>query len=153
MSRRIYYAHCIAIYSTPQEDRDVAMLEEMGFEVINPNNPQMQERCDELKQRFKDGHLDGFFDAHRGQQPRLTQFRDAGEAIMELIFKPLISPAKIDALAFRALPDGRIPAGVYLEVQCAREKLLPVIELPANLSGRQLSVESTREYLREIGVR
>ena len=149
MSRRVYYAHCIAIYSTPQEDRDVAMLEEMGFEVINPNNPQMAERCNEIKQRFKDGHLD----AARGQQPRLTQFADSGEAIMKLIFEPLISPAKIDAVAFRALPDGRIPAGVYLEVQCARNLMLPVIELPANLSGRQMSVEHTRDYLKEIGCR
>ena len=32
----VYYAHCQAIYGTPQEDRDIALLEKLGFEVVNP---------------------------------------------------------------------------------------------------------------------
>jgi hypothetical protein len=33
----VYYAHCIAIYDTPQEKRDVDTLEALGWIVINPN--------------------------------------------------------------------------------------------------------------------
>jgi hypothetical protein len=33
-----YYAHCQSIYGTPQEDRDVALLEAAGFEVVNPRD-------------------------------------------------------------------------------------------------------------------
>jgi len=60
---------------------------------------------------------------------------------------------KCDALAFRALPSGKIPAGVYKEIMTALEEQIPVIELPSALSQRGLSVEQTREYLREIGFR
>lgn len=37
--KKVYYAHCMAIFNTPQEVRDILMLEAMGFEVHNPNNP------------------------------------------------------------------------------------------------------------------
>jgi len=60
---------------------------------------------------------------------------------------------KCDALAFRALSSGKIPAGVYKEIMTALEEQIPVIELPSALSQRGLSVEQTREYLREIGFR
>ena len=33
----IYYAHCMAIYNTEQEVRDIQLLEDLGFTVINPN--------------------------------------------------------------------------------------------------------------------
>lgn len=32
-----YYAHCMALYNTPQESRDIETIEKLGFEVINPN--------------------------------------------------------------------------------------------------------------------
>ena len=57
-----------------------------------------------------------------------------------------------DLLCFRALPDGRIPAGVAKEIQCAREHGIPVIELP-RLNGRTMTVEDTREYLMDSGYR
>jgi len=34
---KIYYAHSIGLYNTPQETRDIELLESLGFEVINPN--------------------------------------------------------------------------------------------------------------------
>lgn len=34
----VYYAHCMAIYNTPQEERDIELLKELGFEVNNPND-------------------------------------------------------------------------------------------------------------------
>lgn len=35
---KIYYAHCRAIYDTPQEQRDIDTLQRLGFEVENPNS-------------------------------------------------------------------------------------------------------------------
>ena len=57
------------------------------------------------------------------------------------------------ALTFRALPDGRIPAGVFNEINVAMGAALPVFELPHNLLTRGMSVEATREYLNEVGYR
>lgn len=37
---RVYYAHCKALYGTPQEARDIAMLESIGLDVLNPSEPQ-----------------------------------------------------------------------------------------------------------------
>lgn len=37
MKREVYYAHPLNIYNTAQEKRDIAMLESLGFEVVNPN--------------------------------------------------------------------------------------------------------------------
>lgn len=41
---KCYYAHCMSIYGTLQESRDINTLEALGFEVVNPNNPEYQER-------------------------------------------------------------------------------------------------------------
>ena len=64
-----------------------------------------------------------------------------------------IITARADLLAFRALPDGSIPAGVSTEIACAIEMKKPVIELPSGLQRRTLSVELTREYLQNVGQR
>ena len=40
---RVYYAHCMALYNTPQEKRDVVLLRKLGFEVVNPNTKE----CDQ----------------------------------------------------------------------------------------------------------
>lgn len=55
-----------------------------------------------------------------------------------------------DVLAFRALPDGRIPSGVFTEVTSFHG---PVIELPSSLKRRSLTYSETIEYLREVGER
>ncbi len=59
--------------------------------------------------------------------------------------------AQCDALAFRAHPDGGIPAGVAKEVAYAMAIQLPIIELPCGITRRSLTVEETREWLREVG--
>lgn len=35
---KVFYAHCKSIYNTPQEERDIAILQSLGFDVINPNS-------------------------------------------------------------------------------------------------------------------
>lgn len=146
----IYYAHCQAIYNTPQEQRDLALLKSLGFTVINPNTPAIDAECaairtdiTALRSREQDGHLT------LKRRAQLMPFKDAGEAVMTLVFKPLV--AVCHALAFRALPDGRIPAGVAQEMLWFQGG--PILELPSNVSSRVISVEATREYLLEIGQR
>lgn len=56
-----------------------------------------------------------------------------------------------DCIAFRAFHDGSIGAGVAQEIKWAEGK--PVIELPVGLTRRTLSVEATREILKESGHR
>ena len=35
---RAYYAHCKSIYGTPQEEIDITILQNAGFDVDNPSN-------------------------------------------------------------------------------------------------------------------
>jgi len=44
---RIYYAHPRGTYNTVLEAQDIATLEALGFEVLNPNEPQHQANCQE----------------------------------------------------------------------------------------------------------
>ncbi len=57
-----------------------------------------------------------------------------------------------DLLIFRGLPNMKIPAGVYKEIECAIAKHIPVIELPC-LTERKMSVDDTRLFLKECGIR
>lgn len=114
----IYYAHALNLYGTPQEKRDVELLENLGFKVYNPN-------CEEGDIIAKTKGMAGF--------------------------KTLVD--RCGALAYRALPDGRIPSGVVKEIEWARASFKPVIELPYNFLSRQMTVEETAAYLAEIGQR
>jgi hypothetical protein len=119
--KTIYYAHSMAIYNKPQEQRDVAMLEAAGFKVMNPNAPEHE-----------------------------LAYKAAGGLGMHY-FEELVN--RCDALAFRAHPDGSIGAGMMAEILRAQDSGKPVIELPSNLRRRYLTVDQTREYLREAGQR
>jgi hypothetical protein len=115
---KVYYAHCMAIYDTIQEERDIALLKKMGFEVDNPNT---------------EHHAEGW----------LTHGMDYATTIV----------GNNDILAFRALPDGAIPAGIYKEIEIAHGLDIPVFELPSGIIRRELSLDATREYLKELGQR
>lgn len=58
-----------------------------------------------------------------------------------------------DAIFFRALPDGKIPAGVSTEIRWALGNGIPVLELPNSITARTMTVEETREYLEDVGYR
>lgn len=115
---RVYYAHSIALYNTPQEKRDHSTLFELGFTVTCPNTPYSDE----------------------GYKREGMEF-----------FKKLI--ADCDCLAFRANPDMTINAGVAREIEWAQEMGKPVIEIPSMVARRTLTVDATRQLLREWGVR
>jgi hypothetical protein len=124
---KVYYAHCMALYDTPQEKRDVQTLKlDLGWDVLNPNCP--EHRCGAVQAREEAPH-----DPHASM----------------LYFKPLVESCNL--LAFRALPDGAIPAGVFMEIKWARDAGIPVIELPSGVRRRGLTREQTREYIKEVG--
>ena len=124
---KAYYAHCMAIYNTPQESRDVALISGLGFEVVNPNNLEVENDMIRIKQ---DGTLtDDKFDYFR----RFSK--------------------ECDVICFRALPDGSIPSGVAKEIEYFQEENKPILELPSGISRRGINKEQTREYLREVGQR
>lgn len=126
--KRAYYAHCMSIYDTYQEERDIASIQQLGYEVVNPNAPATQRACDAM-----------------------VEARVAKGRAMEEIFRPLVEDA--DVFVFRALPDGAVSSGVYREWEWAVEAGIPVIELPSSIERRALSLTLTREYLREVGQR
>jgi hypothetical protein len=122
---KVYYAHCQAIYGKPIEQRDIAMLETLGFQVVNPGLPEHGPACAEFARQTSKTKMDYFLG--------------------------LVD--ECDMLVFRALPDGSIPAGVAKEIEWARVNGKPVLELPSCMQRRALTLEQTREYLGEIGQR
>jgi len=121
----IYYAHCKAIYDTPQEKRDIELLEKLGFRVLNPNHSEHQANCMSYSHITGNNEMVYFYDLVRS----------------------------CDAVAFRALPTMEIPAGVYGEVTEAIKEGKLIIELPSRILTRGIDVETTREYLKECGQR
>jgi hypothetical protein len=53
---KIYYARPLNLYNTPQDKRDIELMQGLGFEVINPNK-------EELAQRYKTEGMDVFLQA------------------------------------------------------------------------------------------
>ena len=123
---QVYYAHCMSIYHTPQEKRDIELLESLGFVVLNPSHPDIEEAFQEF---LKDSTL----------YPPMYFWHMKIE--------------KCDVLAFKALPDGSISAGVASEIEYANKLGKPVFEIPTGIGRRTQTLEQTREYLREVGQR
>jgi hypothetical protein len=121
---KAYYAHCQAIYETPQEMRDWELINELGYNAL----------------LFDHRVSDGIANAKR-----------TGVDVMYFVFRPLVEKCQI--LFFRALPDGSIPAGVAKEIGYAREFDIPVLELPSSILRRTMTVNETKEYLKEVGQR
>ncbi len=115
---KIYYAHPLTLYGSAQEERDIQMLEELGFEVENPNSE------------------------HHARQYQLHGMGHFCDTVR-----------KCDALAFRAFPDGRIPAGIAKEIRAAQLAKKPIIEFPCGITHREFDVEQTEEYLAQAGQR
>lgn len=53
---KIYYARPINLYNTPQDERDIQLMQSLGFEVVNPNK-------EELQIRYKTEGMDVFLQA------------------------------------------------------------------------------------------
>lgn len=144
----VYYAHCQAIYDTPQEQRDVELLKTLGFEVLNPNMPEHKDQAVKIRQSVtKAGEQ---MDLDRGvdlTEARKAFWKDQASSCVMEYFENLVKSA--DFVAFRALPDGRIPAGIAKEISLGK----PCFELPSGIVRRIIGVAETREYLQEAGFR
>jgi hypothetical protein len=140
---KVYYSHCQAIYGTKQESRDIDILVRMGFEIVNPSDQTHQDNVIEIK---KQAELD------RAKLPVDQPFEFGIASRMAMVYF-LDLQKQCDVVAFRALPDGSIPAGVAKEIESAQKAGKPVIELPGFALRKVLSVESTRAYLAEVGQR
>lgn len=144
----VYYAHCQAIYDTPQEQRDIELLKALGFEVLNPNMPEHKEHATKTRQSVIESGEQ--MDRDRGvdlTEGRKTFWRDKASSCVMGYFESLVKSA--DFVAFRALPDGRIPAGIAKEISLGK----PCFELPSGIVRRIIGVAETREYLQEAGFR
>lgn len=124
--RKVYYAHSIHIYNSPQEDRDVKLLESLGFEVLNPNQESLQADYANYTKSCEEGTEMKYFDY-------------------------LINLC--DILAYRSHVDLKIPSGVGYEIKYAQEKEKLIFELPTLVSERFLSLDDTRAYLHYNGQR
>lgn len=144
----IYYAHCIAIYGTTQERRDLATLRDIFPHdvVVNPNTSEIANECNLIREAYNHTPLNVDVPGYPG-----GTYATESEAVMDRIFKPLVHAC--DVLAFRGLPDGAIPAGVAREIEWAQQYYKGIIELPSGFTRRTLTLEQTREYLKEIGSR
>lgn len=123
---KVYYARCMSLYGTKQEKRDIMTLNSMVNDVEIIQFPS-QALIDE------------------------TVLASIDAPIMSMFFFPLVNTA--DLLAFRSLPDGGISAGVASEIEYAQQIGVPVVELLRFHGRPRLSVEETRQYLREVGQR
>lgn len=121
----VYYAHPMTTYGSTIEKADIKILEDLGFEVYNPNNPIHQIGCKEYA--------------------RIHGADKIMEYFTNIIFK------NCEAVAFRALPDGRLLSGVAYEVNKSVEHSLPVFELPNSLLSRSMDYPATKEYLTQVG--
>lgn len=131
--KKVYYAHFMGLYNTPQEQRDVKLLEELGFDVINPNCEEVQNHVELWKKRCGDNYESRYHE------------------IFDDVFYERIRRCQV--FAFRAMPDGRILGGVALELAEAIKHHKLIIELPSLMPSRAISKDDTIQYLKEIGQR
>lgn len=123
---KIYYAHSMHLYNTEQEKRDITFLESLGFEIINPNTPEVQTGLDTYRYLNGEDNIMDYFNS-----------------ILD----------GVDGLAFRGHVDGKIPSGVGYEIKYILFTGKPIFEIPNLLKGRFLDIEDTREYLKQFGNR
>ena len=124
MKLKCYYAHTKISYGSTQELHDIRLLEELGVEVINPNTLVIEEN-------FK------VFVTNNPEREPMEFFTDVVHSC--------------DIIAFRAMPDGKIPSGIAFEVKYAQSRYIPIIELPNDLSDRFLTYPQTKKYFTNLG--
>ena len=109
---KIYYAHCMTIYNTPQEKRDISLLGKLGFEVINPNHKGSEEAYQ------RDG-MNYFIDLVKGSDALAFRSFPNGE-IPAGVYKEIEVMKKKGSPVFE-LPSGLI--GRRISVEQTREYL------------------------------
>ena len=122
---KCYYAHSLHLYGTPQEQRDIVLLQTLGFEVENPN-----------QQKHQDAYL------ALPEETRMDYFVELVRSCDVCAFR---------AYPNGEIPSGVYKEIMAAELH---EMPIPVFELPWGLMRRGIkNVEHTREWLRELGQR
>ena len=121
---KCYYAHTMLSYGSTIEAQDIKTLEELGFEVVNPNTEEIKAGMEEYVFNYGKADVMNYFD---------------------IIVKTC------DLIAFRSLPNGDILSGVASEINSAIFHNIPVIELPCSLEARMLLYPETKQFLIEVG--
>ena len=125
----LYYSHCMAIYHTPQEERDLDTIKKMfgdEIEIINPSDKEHSDIVGYLKSEKMDAKVMPYF---------------------ENLVK------KSNMVVFRAAINGKIPSGVYKELMVAYDYGIPILELPSMITSREMTLGQTGEMLAELGQR
>lgn len=95
---KAYYAHCMALYNTPQEKRDIQLLQELGFEVVNPGSAEIAAAVKDLPSGEAMAYFERFADEcdvivfrglpggaiPAGVAKELQWFADRGKGAIEL---------------------------------------------------------------------
>lgn len=123
---KAYYARPISIDDTPQYERDIQLINSLGFDAW-PSPEEKIKILDDYNKRKE-----------RGEEP-MPAFQ---AAVLEC-----------QCVVFRSFPDGSIGAGVYKEIEYAREAGIPVVEIPRQIDRRAIGVNETRAMLEELGQR
>lgn len=122
--KKCYYAHTMLSYNSTIEEQDIATLEKLGFEVLNPNQEWAQKECNEYAGKY-------------------------GKEYVMQYFNTLID--QCDVVAFRSNPDGNILSGIASELKYTLAVNKPIIELPCSLEQRMWDYPKTKKYLIEVG--
>lgn len=117
--KKAYYARSIDQYDKEHDNHCIKELENLGFEVVDPNKFFTKEEYDE-----------------KGMQMFFDRIKDCDVFFFKSIYQ-----------------GGKITAGVFKEYCYAQELGIPAYEIPFNVSIRSLTVEGTRQYLKDKGVR
>ena len=118
---KIYYAHCMALYGTDQEKNDLKTLRELGVKVVNPNSPKYRKTVERMKRNNRSG----------------SQIMDYFISVVK----------KCNGVAFRALSDGSLSAGVAKEIDAMRKKGGVIIELPELDKRKALTIGQTCDHI------
>jgi hypothetical protein len=124
MKLKCYYSHTMTSYDSTIEQEDIELLERLGFEVVNPNSPDIQSEMEDYINMY-------------GKQNVMDYFKSVVRFC--------------DVVAFRAIPNGDILSGVSAELEEAIEEEIPIIELPCSLQSRMMDYPETKQYLIELG--
>jgi hypothetical protein len=107
----------------------------MGYDVISPSDGPTQQIIKNLREQ-----------AENDNPPECAH---DSASLAEIDFR-LTLVDTCDGLAFRALPNGEITAGVHKEIKRMIEKGGFVFELPRLLNYRGLPVGKTRNWMQEL---
>lgn len=129
MKMKVYYAHCVSLYGTPQEKRDIEILEKFGFEVLNPSD---------------EGYQTGF--------KHWLKKHEHDTKLNKMDYWTKLAQS-CDALIFRRTYQGKITSGVAKEIVAMMGVGKPILELPFAIYSSIMTLEETREYLKLIGQR